>query len=653
MFHLHVNIQDTANQIGKAADIIKNDVLTGVEQISIGARDFIIYTVQESYKAHDYYRTSYLGNPQNEAPNIKWSKLGDGMWQVEVDEKARWLEEGRASMFMEWLLKNAKTAKDGCVLNPRNKVLTTKGWIKIKNIKAGDMVLTHSGKFREVKELLIQKTEIGTKFVNFYVKYDTTTGLMNNLPFKNCNEITSPSISLTSDHLVLTPNGWVEAGTLRKGDLVAAPADLKRLCKWCGNPLPINTPKREFCLNNSCARSYSTKIEKKGLGTLSDQQRKINARIGNEKAKEMGIFNSDTWGCRDPKILQKMRLGSNEARKKWGNGTEPELFLEKKLIEASIAHLREVPIKTDEIVNAGSGRLRHSTLFIDFVIPELNLAIEVDGRYWHEQEIQKARDERKNAALERDGMTLWRIPAKDIYSTADKIIEDILRWKKNHSGELGICWVPITKLKCGVVNRPDHCYANKYDICLEAEEHSFACQTIFIHNSKYKVIPMSILKGAGKQPGWKPHNMPLADLASKVLKDEGINLKKLDRDIDKKPLVYSKLIDTSGYAETADRSLFSMPRDAETAKRIGLKPHSGIFMLEGLRVNQTPNLSAKHGVSKEAMTFRVISSKHQAEGRWFYPEIKALNAVGQAEEWARQQMKLLEDSIKQKFENNT
>jgi hypothetical protein len=284
MFHLHVNIQDTANQIGKAADIIKNDVLTGVEQISIGARDFIIYTVQESYKAHDYYRTSYLGNPQNEAPNIKWSKLGSGMWQVEVDEKARWLEEGRASMFMEWLLKNAKTAKDG---------------------------------------------------------------------------------------------------------------------------------------------------------------------------------------------------------------------------------------------------------------------------------------------------------------------------------------------------------------------------------SKYKVIPMSILKGAGKPPGWKPHNTPLADLASKVLKDEGINLKKLDRDIDNKPITTSKLIDTSKYAETADRSLFSMPRDAETAKRIGLKPHSGIFMLEGLRVNQTPNLSAKHHVSKEAMTFRVISSKHQAEGRWFYPEIKALNAVGQAEEWARQQMKLLEDSIKQKFENNT
>lgn len=165
--------------------------------------------------------------------------------------------------------------------------------------------------------------------------------------------------------------------------------------------------------------------------------------------------------------------------------------------------------------------------------------------------------------------------------------------------------------------------------------------------SKYKVIPMPQAKGAGSD-GWNAHKPALREATEKVLKDNKISLKRLQRDSAGKPLVglmrhiptgrleAQKEVATYGTPERND--WFSKPRTKEDSWNTGLPEHNGIFYLQGLMVVQFPDKTAKHGVNRQAITYRVISSKHQQEGRWFYPKVEPLNAVTRAAEWAQKEM---------------
>lgn len=165
--------------------------------------------------------------------------------------------------------------------------------------------------------------------------------------------------------------------------------------------------------------------------------------------------------------------------------------------------------------------------------------------------------------------------------------------------------------------------------------------------SRYKVIPFSQEQGAGKTPGFHPHKPALQQMTQKLLKENKINLKKIDRDEQGRPKVgivghFSEgsmgRAEFKGETAPNKRDYFSKPRSWEDSKNTGLPQHEGIFMLKGMTVVQTPDASAKHGVRKEAITYRVISSKHQQEGRWFYPKVEALNAVPRAAEWAQKEL---------------
>ena len=80
-----------------------------------------------------------------------------------------------------------------------NLVMTENGRVRLGDIRPGDMVLTHKGRFRNVSacyskgmlDTLVVKTRSGREMV------------------------------LTPDHNVLTPNGWVEARHLAVGSTLA------------------------------------------------------------------------------------------------------------------------------------------------------------------------------------------------------------------------------------------------------------------------------------------------------------------------------------------------------------------------------------------------------------------------------------------------
>lgn len=626
MIHLNIDLSALISLKEELEPGIKKALSDAARDLSLQAHAHIVEKVQE--KLHST-RERYLAA-------LSYEQVDDSTWIINLDKSALWIEEGLPEHNMlDNLLKSkkARTAKDGCVLNPRNKVLTSLGWKRIKDVVPGDLVLTHSGKYREVKELLVKPTDLGTEFVNFRIYAADGTG--RNGPLSKANsDLTLPSLSLTVDHPVLTPGGWKSAGDLKNGDFVATPADLKRLCKWCQAPLPINAPLVTTCLNNRCARQLA--CAEKRIFNFSAEDRKKNGHKANLAAKASGIFNRLDWGARNPDVLQKMRTGSAaamRARQRDGQWA-PELCFEQALesfgLKRGVDFLREEPLPTDRVVNAGRGRTRKSVLFLDFFFPALKLVVELDGKVWHNKPEAKERDRAKDRACKDRGYRVLRIPSHKIYRRAARLSKYINLWLKNHSGELGVAWVKIGALRRGKVLRRDHIYAKKYDICLDAEEHSFCCETVFIHNSRYLVVPFQHNKGPTQQ--------------TKAAQDLTATIK---RELQQRKIAYNKIeTDAAGRPKLGLLHKFdikNMPLKTVEGPGQGHGPigavrqgNTGIPFLSGIRIyqKQIKDGMGRSKVSRSIMTFRVASSKHYGSGKWEHPGTDARRFFDEAADWA-------------------
>jgi hypothetical protein len=613
-------------------------------------------------------RASYLENLKEPV------EIAPGVWMITLLAPAGWIEMGmpQHSMVKDLLRQSSrgnsksgpKRAKDGCVLNPRNKVLTNLGWKKIKDIVAGDMVLSHSGKFREVKELLVRPAGIGTEYVRIRPK---TAGPGN--ASKVNSDLTLPALSLTIDHPVLTPEGWKPAGELKKDDLIATPADLLRRCRSCHAPLPINAKLTQYCLNNKCARRASV-LEGRAL-PINKEDRRRNGIKANKAARDSGCFDRPDWGARNPSHLKKMRDASSKSMRaalSHGGSWRPEAYFEKCLNEAMVSYEREIPIETDRIVNAGRGMTRKSILYGDFYIPRLRLLIELDGTKWHSRPEQIERDRAKDEACREADVRILRVPSHKIYKIGQEMARHLALWIKNHSSEIGLAWVRVGSIKKGVVNRADHVYAKKYDIVLDADEHSFCCETVFIHNSTYRVIPFVKNKGPASQT---MAEQTLTATIKKELKTRGIPYAKIERNDDgsaKTGMLHSFGMggkNNRGYMPTPNRPDFGVAtpnlgnvagkppndhgfgRGAIGAPMVG---PTGTPLLQGVRIYQNPifekagdgrtipktDKKGQQMVNRSILTFRIVSSKHEGV-KWEHPGMEGMRFFDQGLIWAQRE----------------
>jgi hypothetical protein len=134
LFRFRVNVDEIAAKVRLARELVEDVVVQQVELLSKASHAYIIGLTKEKWKDDDFKRNFYLGTGEfgkdassrstndphvDQVPKyLRWIKVGDGLWVVEIDERARWLEEGRKETFMgEWLLKpgarGVKRAKDG------------------------------------------------------------------------------------------------------------------------------------------------------------------------------------------------------------------------------------------------------------------------------------------------------------------------------------------------------------------------------------------------------------------------------------------------------------------------------------------------------------------------------------------------------------
>jgi hypothetical protein len=156
--------------------------------------------------------------------------------------------------------------------------------------------------------------------------------------------------------------------------------------------------------------------------------------------------------------------------------------------------------------------------------------------------------------------------------------------------------------------------------------------------SKYRVIPMKQMGGVGGKHG---SGSPQFDaILKKALKEKSISLNRVERDTNGSPKlgVLHKLSipmpsqgDGGFHQMTSPNKFkfFSKGRSPEQARSLGLKASAGHFYLSNAVVTQTLSKGPRgqQKVEKGVTTFRVVSSKHEAEGKWMYTRVEPLGSI--------------------------
>lgn len=141
-FKISVNVADIAEKLNKNIDEAVRYLHDGIHKIVISTHAFILKKAESELSG--FMLKSYLG-PNGEY--LRWHQISDGIWVVELDERANWIESGRPATSMatpEWLLKpnKSKTAKDGSRYRPIPFVHTVPN--SINHLSGTEKILTQA-----------------------------------------------------------------------------------------------------------------------------------------------------------------------------------------------------------------------------------------------------------------------------------------------------------------------------------------------------------------------------------------------------------------------------------------------------------------------------------------------------------------------------
>jgi hypothetical protein len=319
-----------------------------------------------------------------------------------------------------------------CLTDPMVPIYTSKGERPIKDIRVGDLVLTHKGQFKRVTKLLHTEKQKPT-IVKMWI------GSKHN----------DQTLSLTDYHPVFSNNEWKSAKDLKIGDKVSV---LAKQCKYTNELIPnwAETKSRSISSKVSADKQWrddkhrqnvSAKNKISMIKQYASGERIANVKEANLKTRELvkngnHIFQNEDIRIKARKAMVKKNYGTNFLEEKVG------WLLNKMGIEAISQH----PIETGHIDIMG--RIRH--YFADFAIPDLKIAIECDGIYWH----NKDRDDKRDSDLISQGWSVIHLLEDDIRNNLVNCEKEITRVLKNHSGKYEFIDVEIVKIETWKVKKP-------------------------------------------------------------------------------------------------------------------------------------------------------------------------------------------------------
>ena len=358
-------------------------------------------------------------------------------------------------------------------------ILTEKyGYKNIKDIKIGDRVLTHTGKFKRVLNTLswYDKKYHG-KFVK--IKYKS----------KDRDGYRDFTLKLTPDHELLTDRGWVRAIDITSTDKLR---HLYTSCKTCGKKTYVK-PKRKgkdklegyFC-SRSCVAKYQWEDEKH-VKNISEKS----SRFMKEKWKKPTEDMYDN--------VRKMNVVTSKLIEKgefWAQKKENLEILQKNIakinqkLQTNRKSKEEAALysKVKDIFPTAKEQHILEKWCVDIFIPELKVNIEYDGggHYLpvytgkHTMESFLSKQEGRDIYLEKCGYHILRY---NTIPSDEQIKQDVMRVAKNSNSEYCFDDIEITSVE--VIKNGKAGY-KLYDITVEDDE-SFVVNGIVSHNCRCKL----------------------------------------------------------------------------------------------------------------------------------------------------------------------
>jgi len=171
--------------------------------------------------------------------------IGEGPGQTENEQGRPFV--GAAGQFLDQLLAQAKLKRPEvwignvvkCFISPRVKIYTSEGYKSIKDIQIGDLVLTHTGKFRPVT--YIRPREIlptGSDVIEIIIR-------------RSDGQHSRPvRLTVTPEHPFLVNGHWTPAAEIRSGDAVQVLGDR---CEECGRPFYAHYRRYDNRATSTCS----------------------------------------------------------------------------------------------------------------------------------------------------------------------------------------------------------------------------------------------------------------------------------------------------------------------------------------------------------------------------------------------------------------
>jgi hypothetical protein len=372
-------------------------------------------------------------------------------------------------------------------LNPKTKIYTDEGYKNIKSIRVGDNVLTHKGRFRKVTKLIWHRFD---KQDIYNIKVRDTNG--NNI--KICG--------VTGNHpfQVEKENIWVELDYIKIGDKLFG---LYSGCEECNGDISLkyrNDRKSEL---KFCSKSCNVSVQSRNRWKEKDY-RKIMLKHLEKGQTEEARKRQKISLIKHYKNLSEIqrreltKAANKKIRKMWRNGelehTLENLKKQKKsytglerkmkwLLETlKVKFIQQFMVERNTFTNgAGMGK-RKRRFYLDFYLPEYNLAIECNGDYFH-------KDKRKD--IVRASIIKSLIGSETIFFTQkqlknlSKCRERLKRIFNNHNGKYRFKKMKLVEKK--LMNNNAQSLRNYgkilYNFSVEEDE-SYIANGIIVHNCR-------------------------------------------------------------------------------------------------------------------------------------------------------------------------
>ncbi|HEY3108590.1 MAG TPA: uracil-DNA glycosylase family protein [Chloroflexota bacterium] len=357
-----------------------------------------------------------------------------------------------------------------CFISPRVPIYTADGYKPIKDVKLGDLVLTHRGRFRKV--VYIRPREVlpeGSDVVRLTVQ-EEIGAVGNHRPVR---------LTVTPEHPFLVDGQWRTAGEIRPGDKLRVLADR---CEVCGRAYFVRYDRYQHRTYRTCsyrchnrrifhspearAKVRRAMVEQYGLG--SRDRWSITARA-NERTRELVAAGQATLQHltseqrRRGRLIVAQRINEGLVKHRIGYG-EYEL--------ATILDRLGVPYQHHFT-------LPDSTLSYDFCLPEQRILVEVRGPGFQRSSDAEARAAVKDELADQHGYMVVNLWWQQIVQRPGMVEAMLGRLLKNHVGAYAFVDLTVVRAETRQTRRD----FPLYNIGVEEDE-SYVAAGLVSHNCR-------------------------------------------------------------------------------------------------------------------------------------------------------------------------